>query len=280
MSKAVRIARLTFVVAGLLAGSVRADSQTESIDLSPRIDPHTVTRVTIELDAGGNDLVRAETDDKVAASATGGEQKLPMSVSAKLQYDERRLMGISSDASQAPTPLAIRYYDRAEGTLKVDTSGLAPKLADDRRLIVVESGVVRPTLYSPDGPLPREQLDLIDATGNSCLLDQLLPAKPVAKDATWNHDATAIGGLLTLDSVAVCEVQSVLDEFNASFAKIRLAGVVHGTADGAATQQEIRGVYLFDRRLRRVTRLNLAVREMRSIGGATPGLQGVAKIAD
>ena len=101
---------------------------------------------------------------------------------------------------------------------------------------------------------------------------------PVAKDATWNHDAALMGALLALDSVAVCEVQSVLDEFNASFAKIRLAGVVHGTADGAATQREIRGVYLFDRKLRRVTRMNLAVREMRSIGGATPGLQGVGKM--
>jgi hypothetical protein len=78
--------------------------------------------------------------------------------------------------------------------------------------------------------------------------------------------------------VAVCQVQSVLDEFNASFAKIRVAGVVDGTSDGAATQREVRGVYLFDRRLRRVTRMNLAVREMRSIGGATPGLQGVGKM--
>jgi hypothetical protein len=54
--------------------------------------------------------------------------------------------------------------------------------------------------------------------------------------------------------------------------------VVHGTADGAATEQEIRGVYLFDRTLRRITRLNLAVREKRSIGGATPGLDAVAKL--
>ena len=42
-----------------------------------------------------------------------------------------------------------------------------------------------------------------------------------------------MGPLLTLDTVALCEVQSVLDSCNASFAKIRLAGVVHGTADGA-----------------------------------------------
>jgi hypothetical protein len=76
----------------------------------------------------------------------------------------------------------------------------------------------------------------------------------------------------------VCEVQSVLEEFNANFAKVRVAGVVHGTAEGAATEQEIRGVYLFDRNLRRITRLNLALREKRSIGGATPGLDAVAKL--
>ena len=37
-------------------------------------------------------------------------------------------------------------------------------------------------------------------------------------------------------------------------------------------------MYLFDRQLHRVTRLNLAVREKRSIGGATPGLDAVAKL--
>ena len=87
-----------------------------------------------------------------------------------------------------------------------------------------------------------------------------------------------MGPLLTFDTVAVCEVQSVLDSWNENFAKIRLAGVVHGTADGAAVEQEVRGVYLFDRRLHRVTRLNLAVREERAIGGATPGLDAVAKL--
>lgn len=100
----------------------------------------------------------------------------------------------------------------------------------------------------------------------------------MADGESWNNDAAVMGPLLTLDTVAVCEVQSVLDTFNENYAKIRLAGTVHGTADGAATQQEIRGVYLFDRRLQRVTRLNLAVRENRSIGSATPGLDAVAKL--
>ena len=133
-------------------------------------------------------------------------------------------------------------------------------------------------LYCPDGPLDREQLDLIDVVGDSFSADRLLPAKPVAEGDSWANDAAVMGPLLTLDTVAVCEVQSILDSCNESYAKIRLAGVVHGTADGAATEQDVRGVYLFDRRLHRVTRLNLAVREIRSIGGATPGLDAVAKV--
>ena len=133
-------------------------------------------------------------------------------------------------------------------------------------------------LYCPAAPLSREELDLIDVVGDPLIADRLLPAKPMTEGDSWPNDATVMGPLLTLDTVAVCEVQSVLDEFNADYAKIRLAGVVHGTADGAAMQQEVRGVYLFDRRLHRVTRLNLAIRETRSIGGATPGMDAVAKV--
>jgi hypothetical protein len=126
--------------------------------------------------------------------------------------------------------------------------------------------------------LTREQLDLVDHVGNSFFIERLLPTKPVANGESWPHEASVIGPLLTLDTVAVCEVQSVLDEYNAGFAKIRLAGTAIGTSDGAATELEVRAVYLFDRRVRRVTRLNMAVRERRSIGGATPGLDAVAKL--
>jgi hypothetical protein len=209
MSFPLRIAFPFLVVAGALAGVCRADTTVELIDLAPRIQPNSLTRVTVELDAGGNDVVRAS-ESRESATKTGDEQKLPMSVSARLQYDERRLDGGDATSSR---PLAIRYYTLAEGTLKVDTSGHAPKLADNRRLIVVAPGSVRPNLCSPNGPLTRQELDLIDVAGNSCLIDDLLPAKPVVNGATWNHDAKLMGALLAVDSVAACEVQSVQHQF-------------------------------------------------------------------
>jgi hypothetical protein len=228
----------------------------------------------VEFEAGGSTLVRAPLGD---AKAAAREQTLPMSVSAKLKYAERQLANVPSTSDAEPL-LAVRHYEIAEAVIKVGEGGKTPRLANDRRLIVVEAGTGRRVLYSPQGALRREQLDLVDTVGDSSVINELLPAEPVAEGGTWPSDAFVMGALLTLDTVAACEVQSVLEEFNDNFAKVRLAGVVHGTADGAATEEEIRGVYLFDRQQRRITRLNLAVREKRAIGGATPGLDAVAKL--
>ena len=254
----------------LVGSAVRA---AEPIDLSANPAQSDLTRVSIELEAGGHSLVRAQADGKDADV----EQKLPMSVSAKLEYEEVRLAP-AAGAVKNGTLLAVRHYDKAEAVLKVGESGRTPKLAENRRLITMESDNGRPTLYSSEGPLPREQLDLVDVVGNSFFAQLLLPTEPVAKGDSWSHDSAAMAAFLALDSVAVCEVQSVLDDHNAAFAKVRLAGVVHGMTDGAATELEVRALYLFDRRLRRITRLNVAVREKRSIGVATPGLDATAKL--
>jgi hypothetical protein len=254
----------------------------EHIDLAPQYEADSLTHVTVQLDVGGHNIIRAGADDAKAPNpkpqaGKADEKQLPISVSAKLTYDERRLTAASETAASG-TPLAARHYDTAEATIKVDQGGRAPKLADEHRLIVVAESRPRPTVFCPDALLSREELDLIDVVGDSLAADRLLPNKPVAEGESWTNDATVISALLTLDSVAVCEVQSVLDEFNSDYAKIRLAGTVHGMCDGAATQQEVRGVYLYDRRAHRVSRLNLAIREVRSIGDATPGLDAVAKV--
>jgi hypothetical protein len=263
------------LLTGFVCFTSRLAISGERIDLTPGNEPGQLTHVSIQLEAGGHNLVRSQQqqDDKTPPT----EQKQAISVAAKLAFDEKRLVPNTADTTPG-TPLAVRYYDQAEAVIKVNETGRTPKLADDKRTIIIEQGQQRPMAYCPEGPLSREQLDLVDVVGDSICINRLLPKQPVAEGESWANDATAVGPLLTFDTVAVCEVQCVLDEFNENFAKIRLAGDVHGTADGAATQQEVRGVYLFDRKLHRITRLNLAVREKRSIGGATPGIDAVAKV--
>jgi hypothetical protein len=263
---------VAFASRGAIAG--------EKIDLTPADDAGQLTHVTLQIEAGGHNLVRAQQEQSTTPKdnkAAGNEQKQPTSVAAKLAYDEKRLTG-SAGRSATGAPLSIRYYDQVEAVIKVNETGRTPQLPDDKRTIIIEQGPQRPMAYCPDGTLSREQLDLVDVVGDSICINRLLPKQPVAEGESWANDASVMGPLLTFDTVAACEVQCVLDEFNGNYAKIKLSGDVQGTADGAATQQEVRGVFLFDRRLHRVVRLNLAIREKRSIGGATPGLDITAKV--
>jgi hypothetical protein len=243
-------------------------SKQERIDLTPHLSADDLAEVTAEVTLGGT--VRVPPKDTSASQP----QEFPTSLTTTLRYDECQF---APESGGRPTHSA-RYYDQAEVVIKVDNDGQTQKLADERRLIAVNNPGGRLLMASPGGPLLREELDMIDAFGDSLVVDGLLPTQPVGDGDTWNNDATVVAGMLSLDSVANCDVQSVLDKFNADFALAKLEGTVVGTFDGAATEMELKGVYLYDRRLHRVTKLNLAVKEKRAIGGATRGLEGIAKL--
>jgi hypothetical protein len=238
------------------------------IVLAPHMAADDLAQVAAEVTMGGTLKVPQKN------GKSGETQELPTSVSTTLKYDECRFL---PSTGNRPTRSA-RHYGQAEAAIKVDNDGQTQDLSAERRLIAVANPDGRLLMSSPAGPLTREELDLIDAFGDSLIVDGLLPTQPVAEGETWNNDGAVLAGLLSLDSVANCDVQSILDKFNADFALSRLEGTVVGTFDGAATEMEIKGVYLFDRKLGRVTKLNLAVKEQRAIGGATRGLDGVAKL--
>jgi hypothetical protein len=270
---------IALVTPKTLAAGPAAES---TIDLTPRVSANDLAEITIELECGGTVQLRdggdsgAETADKTEKDSV---RSLPMSVSAKLQYDEHRV----PPAAGSIATRAIRYYKDAAAVIKVDSGGTTPELANDRRLIVAQfsdaqNAEGRLNFAAADGYLTREELDLIDVTCDSLAVDGLLPKEPVADGATWPADPNTMAAILSMDSVAAAEVQNVLDKFNHDFALVRIAGTVVGVADGSTTEMEVRGVYLFDRKLARITRFNLAVKEKRSIGGATPGIDGIAKL--
>jgi hypothetical protein len=265
------LALLQLGLAGSSPNLYSVASANELLDLTPRSDRKEQIEVTIELEVGGTMTVRE------GAGEEAKEQTFPMSASAKLVYDEQRVAPV---ASYNVTPIAqsVRYYKDASAVIKVDKDGATPKLAEERRLIVAQNPNGRLRLAAAEGQLQREELDLIDVVADSLAVDGLLPKQPVGPDATWAADTNAMAAMLSMDSVAAAEVENVLDKFNNDFALVRIAGTIVGTADGSTTEREIRGVYLFDRKLGHVTRCNLAVKEKRSIGGATPGLDCVAKL--
>jgi hypothetical protein len=233
--------------------------------------------IEVDLEVGGDLLVQDDTNsdtpgDKPLVNEPA-EKKLSLSVVARLRYEESLRAWSTKSVCRS-----LRYYDTAQATIKVGQEGLERALPETRRMVLAE---VRESLVSMIGlqaPLTREQLDLLHVVGDTLVIDRLLPGQRLAEGENWDHDAQTIGALLGMDHVALCEASSIITGEENGQVRIRLAGTVHGTVDGAATEMELRGAYLFDRSLERISRCNLAIKEHRKTGPVTPGLDIVANL--
>jgi hypothetical protein len=227
-----------------------------------------VYHVSASMEVGGDLLV---------ADAEGQEDKLATSVVAKLDYDERLLDW--SPYSEKPAR-SLRHYHNAKATLKTEELGVDRQLSKDDRIVVVD--------VAPDGSsalnalqstLTRDEFDLVNIIGNTVLIERLLPGRSLKESEGWDHDPQTIGSLVGMDNVAVCEIRSVVTGMENRQVQIRLAGVVHGTVDGAASEMDLRGAYLFHLDERRITKFNMAIKEIRKAGQVSPGLDVVAKLS-
>ncbi len=265
-SRTVRLWALSLVFLVACAGAAGAAQTGEKHTLAAKHRRGELNRVDVALQVGG-DLKLV--DDK------GKSNSLPMSVLANLGYDEALL---ALDAAGKPRR-SVRYYDDVRAVIKIDRGGDKPSLAPTRRLIVADrSDGANCQLYCPSEPLAREELDLIDVPGGTLVLDDLLPADPVAVGQSWKLSDTTLRALLCLDAVSWCDVQGVLSEINENMADIAVAGSLTGAISGISTDIELKIKIKFDVRAARITQFAMLVKEKRAIGHVGPGLDTVAKL--
>ena len=252
------------------ASATDAEKGGNSCLLQSRRVVGSIDRVTVKLDAGGE--LKFVEDKKV------GREK--MSVVAELEYAERTLAVPKDEVggdkkADAEHFRSVRYYERAEAVIKVGEGGFKPTLRDERRLIGVENGNL---LFSPMGPLARDELDLLEINGDSLLLDRLLPGRAVAQGDSWEQSEDLMTALLGLDSIATCEVKSTLETLSQASALMVMSGRVEGAIGGVSTRKTIKAKYRFDRRTDRIDWFGLLVKEDGDIGHVNTGVELVARV--
>ncbi|MEN6493892.1 MAG: hypothetical protein ABFD16_06335 [Thermoguttaceae bacterium] len=253
-------------IALLAVGSLNADEKTPSYTFRSQRAVGAVDRVESALDLGGEQKIVE--DSKV--------QRFKMSGLANLTYDERTLE-LAKESKAAVR--AVRYYDKATATLQIDTVKTTPTLREERRLIGAAIDGTKAMLFSPRGPLTRDELDLVDPLGNSLLVERFLPEKPVAIGEKWEHSAELMTALLGLDAVSEAKVSSTLLTVDPEKpARFEMTGRVSGAIGGVATEIELQAKYHFDRKTNRVTWFGLLVKENRSVGHIGPGLEITARL--
>jgi len=256
---------LSVVVLSITCSVTRAEEPTTvRLDVGTKIDR--LTRVTAELEVGGELRLQNQAGKITTA---------PMSVSGAVEYDERIL---EADPKLVPNRRSIRNYRTAEANVVINNQELEPDLRDERALIGVAVKSGRPLLYSPQGLLTAEELDVIDLPGNTLFLDMLLPNEEVAVGKTWKTADQVLAALLSLENVNEQTVKSELKSVKDGAAEVALDGKLQGVVNGVNTVLELKGKYLVDVERQQVAWITLVIKERREIGIVGPGLDVTAKL--
>lgn len=255
---------LLLLLTCLTAPATAADEPTYLLAAELAEGDSSTVEVTVE---AGGDIVYYDSAE---------DPKYPFSTTAELNYTEQIIRWSANSKQPARS---IRKYQQATVKIQKDDGGVQRDLPEAKRSILVELRDGQAAFAGAESPLTRDQYDLVNAVGNTLAINRLLPGRELAESESWDHDAETIGALLDMDNVAVCEVRSVVTGCTHHQVQIRLAGTVHGTVDGAPTEMQLRGAYLFHEQHKRITKFNLAIKEKRTASQLVPGLDVVAKVA-
>lgn len=198
---------------------------------------------------------------------------VPMLVQADLQYTERFLT-IKSDG----TLKAARLYGVAKARIRIKDTDLKQSLRDERRLLIIQHKGEDATLYSPVGPLTREELELVDAAGSSTVLAAILPGKAVAIGDSWKLSPQTLARLLGLEAVSEQDVVIKLTKVEESLAILSLDGKITGAVGGVSSEIDLHAKANFDLKKRAVTWLAMQYQEKRAIGHAQPGYDATIRV--
>ncbi|MBL8826174.1 MAG: hypothetical protein JNM18_04260 [Planctomycetaceae bacterium] len=221
-------------------------------------------KVDVLLEVGGDLNLKDE----------GKPKTLKMSVVGRMGYVERLLQ---ADDQQSAV-LTARRYDLADAVIKIEKSVNKPALRSDRKLIGISASGQETQLFSPEGALTRDELDLIEVPANSAIVDRLLPHRELKIGDRWQHANELLAQLLVIDAVNASEVFSELKESDGTVARFELAGTVSGGIHGVATDMQLQARYKFDSRVGRITWLALMIEEQRSIGHVGPGANVTSRL--
>ncbi|MCE9524595.1 MAG: hypothetical protein K8R36_00915 [Planctomycetales bacterium] len=239
-------------------------SAAETYDLTSAIKPGQSQAVRTAVEVKGD--LKLNSDGKEVTT-------VPMLVKADLQYTER-FLAIKADS----TVRAARRYEKGEATIQIKNTELKQTLRDERRLIVVQHKGEDGSLFSPVGPLSREELELLDAPGSSTVLATILPGKKVAIDDTWKLSNQTLARLLGLEAVSEQDIVAKLTKVEDSIAIFALDGKITGAVGGVSSEIDLHAKANFDLKKKAVTWLAMQYQEKRAIGHAQPGYDATIRV--
>ena len=211
--------RSFFTVAAicLFTGSVAA----QTANLTESFSARDCTRVEIRTKVDGERIYYQE----------GSPKKQAVKLEAGHRCVERTLL--LNEKTGLPSKV-VRNYEAARGSLTIGSERPTQNtLRADRALIVALRGDDALTVFSPKGPLTREELELVGEHFDTLTLPGLLPGKQVEVGATWQLSNPTALGLCQFEGLEHHSLTGRLEAVAGDQAKIAISGNAKGIDGGA-----------------------------------------------
>jgi hypothetical protein len=231
-----------------------ARSQTYSLSENPHVGDCFRIQLTMSLDG------------EIRVSRDGKRLPLKLEASANHVFPERVL-------SVAPEHLpnkTARVYDTARATITLNKGSSDRTLRPDRRLIVAQRTDGRHLVYSPAGPLTRDELDLVSEHFDTLAIVGLLPTKPVAVGDSWKVPDLVTQALCGFEGLVQQNLECKLEEVSGKTAHMRLKGTSSGIDLGASVKLSIEANCFFDIDAGRIARVEWKQKDEREQGPVSP----------
>ena len=201
--------------------------------------------------------------------------QFPQTVSAALSYRERRVLGPGTDAESFRS---VREYETAEADINVDGTKSTNRLPDSLKLVIAQGRYDGVELWSLNGHLTEDELNLMRSPADSLAFISLLPTKEVAIGDKWTAPGWAFQMLTALDAVIKGELECKLDSVEKGVARVSIEGQLEGAAVGSMTEVKVSGHYTYQIEKKYISEVDFVQKETRAVGPVSPGLDLTARV--
>lgn len=205
-----------------------------------------------------------------------GAQSFPLTSNGEFQF---RNLQAKTDTTGLSSLRALRQFRKAETRTIVDKSReTLVNLPSAYSSIHTCGHDGQLTSWHPEYALLRSQADLLRMPFDILVMQTLMPSGSVKKTDSWNAPAWVVPALTGLDATVTQSVQCRMKSLTDDEAEIEFEGSIEGAVTGSASRVNFGGGFTVDRKAGMIRRATITMKEKRTAGPVSPGIDVTAVI--
>lgn len=214
-------------------------------------------------------------EGQISTPSEEGTLKFPLTSTGQFQF--RNTQAVSSDVGVQQLR-AVRRFIKAETKTVVDERETVVSLPSAYSEIHTSGVDGQLISWHPKYALLRKQADLLKMPFDVLTIQGLLPVSSVKADEAWNASSWVVPALVGLDVTVIQSVTCRLKSLTPDEAIIELEGSIEGAVTGSASNVTFGGMLTFDREAGLIRQARITMKEKRSPGPVSPGIDVTATI--